>query len=350
MKALSNSAAGAEQLSSPQLIPDSRPDADQGVKNVGEPSGASQIPSAGAAMSRRSMMNKIVSFAAAAAVPVPSPAMPTAPDIRAMHAYAAWLQMERRILCNEIWPQLGSMAEKIVFFDNAGAHWHLRNPDWRSDPQPSSRAAAVLDLVGVDWRNDEHDCGRHHPRKAQCPPLPAGWPSVDAELIELSAKLEPLVREYYARHGEWARRQVQAHKETDERFGEGVPFDVWDTENKRTQTEKGKFFEEALSRIRVGEALESLAELEQEIMPLATAIDKLPVTSLAGLKAKALVAFWRIEPLQASSGEFYFQDEAAFQQLFIAVAEFCGLSGSIAVTGYAMPEWPVLEEDEIGQA
>jgi hypothetical protein len=181
--------------------------------------------------------------------------------------------------------------------------------------------------VGVDWRNGGHDCGLDHPHgEYQAPPR--GWPRVDAELIELSAKFEPLLREYYARHAEWARRQVRAHRETDERFGEGAPHDVWDKDNKRTPTEKGKFFEEILDSIRVGEAAESLAELVPEMQPLADAIDKLPVTSLEGLKAKALVAFWHIEPLTASSGEFHFQDEVAFQRLFVAVAEFCGLAGS----------------------
>lgn len=67
MKPLSNSATGAEQFSSAELIPDSRLIAGQGVKNEGEPSGASQIPSSGAAISRRSIMNMFVSSAAVAA-------------------------------------------------------------------------------------------------------------------------------------------------------------------------------------------------------------------------------------------------------------------------------------------
>ncbi|WP_426443040.1 hypothetical protein [Bradyrhizobium genosp. P] len=166
-------------------------------------------------------------FLTAAAMAVPTVAIaPTtalaalaavAPDRRAAHAYAAWLHMERRILRSELWPDLGTMAEMFVSFDNAGANWHLRHDDWKSDPQPSSRAAAVLDLVGVDWRSDD---GKDHVDSGRRPPLPGGWPRVDAELIELAAKIEPLIQEFYARHFEWGLRSAEVDAELDERFGE----------------------------------------------------------------------------------------------------------------------------------
>ncbi|GEC54784.1 hypothetical protein ABIF38_003533 [Bradyrhizobium japonicum] len=86
--------------------------------------------------------------------------------------------------------------------------------------------------------------------------------------------------------------------------------------------------------------------LDRQLQPLANRIDELPVTSIGGLKAKALVAFWHASPLCAGDHEVYFQDEAAFQRLFIAVAEFCGLAGSVRATGYAMPEWPNVEQQD----
>ncbi len=98
-------------------------------------------------------MNMIVSGAAlaasspAAARLVPSDAL----DRHALEAYASWLFMERRILCGELWPHMGTKADRWVFNDNAGAGWHFRGEgDWRDLPQPSSRTAAVLDLAGVD--------------------------------------------------------------------------------------------------------------------------------------------------------------------------------------------------------
>ena len=114
-------------------------------------------PVVGARPTRRTIMNSLVALPIAAAIPVASPAasMLQAPDTdrRALEAYASWLFMERRILCGELWPNLGAEAERYDLHDNAGAGWHFRGDGgWRDLPQPSSRAAAVLDLVGVDWR------------------------------------------------------------------------------------------------------------------------------------------------------------------------------------------------------
>jgi hypothetical protein len=51
-------------------------------------------------------------------------------------------------------------AERWDWHDNAGAGWHFRgDEDWKNLPQPSTRAAAVLDLVGVDWRVENRDLG-----------------------------------------------------------------------------------------------------------------------------------------------------------------------------------------------
>ncbi|MGY4193364.1 hypothetical protein [Bradyrhizobium sp. USDA 4520] len=79
MKAYRHGAQGAEQLSSSQLIPDSRSIAGQGVKNEREHSGASQIPSGGTGINRRSIMNMFVS-SAAAAVAAPAVALASAPE------------------------------------------------------------------------------------------------------------------------------------------------------------------------------------------------------------------------------------------------------------------------------
>ncbi|UGY23552.1 hypothetical protein HU675_0037285 [Bradyrhizobium septentrionale] len=81
MKAISNSATGAEQLSSSLLIPDSGPIAGLGVKIEGEPSGASSIPSGGTGINRRSIMNMFVSSAAVAAA-TPAAAFASGPNPR----------------------------------------------------------------------------------------------------------------------------------------------------------------------------------------------------------------------------------------------------------------------------
>jgi hypothetical protein len=84
--------------------------------------------------------------------------------------------MERRILCMELWPHLGAAAEDVVFADNAGYNWHFRNGDWRKDPQPTSRAIPVLDLVGVEWRREKEDLDINHADNGSRPALPAHWP------------------------------------------------------------------------------------------------------------------------------------------------------------------------------
>ena len=68
--------------------------------------------------------------------------------------------MERQILCRELYPWMGKEAERFIFNDQAGSDWHFSG---RGDlalnegPQPCSRAVAVLELVGVDWRSGKGD-------------------------------------------------------------------------------------------------------------------------------------------------------------------------------------------------
>jgi hypothetical protein len=79
---------------------------------------------------------------------------------------------------------------------------------------------------------------------------------------------------------------------------------------------------------------------------VANAINAASVTSIEGLRAKALVVFWEVAPLAAGDTEFSFGDEYPFQQLFTAVAEACGLEKKIAATGYKLPELEVDEDEE----
>jgi hypothetical protein len=132
-------------------------------------------------------MNLLVTTAAvAASSPVASATEASgAPDLRALHSYAAWLHMERRLLCTELWPHMSADAERYVWADNAGYNWHLAGDvNWRDKPRPSSRAAAVLDLVGVDWRAPrDWDCGLNHEDDGARPALPQGWPASPRQAV-----------------------------------------------------------------------------------------------------------------------------------------------------------------------
>jgi predicted nucleic acid-binding protein len=78
---------------------------------------------------------------------------------------------------------------------------------------------------------------------------------------------------------------------------------------------------------------------------LANAINASPVNSIEGLRAKALVAFWEVAPLCADQTEFSFDD--AFQQLFTAVAELCGLKDKMVATGYELPDIAMVDDDSV---
>src|ERR1700692_383418 len=193
------SAPGAVQLSSPSVSRDSQPNASQPLVSEGEPHATPPTCSsgAGAKMTRRTIMNSLVALPIAAAVPVASPAMSSSPgaatDRRALEAYASWLFMERRILCGELWPHMGADAERWDFADNAGYGWHFRGRGdlaWDEGPQPSSRAAAVLELVAVDWRQAKPGMGLNHEDTGHRPELPPNWPQIDGDLSRALKDLE----------------------------------------------------------------------------------------------------------------------------------------------------------------
>jgi hypothetical protein len=86
------------------------------------------------------------------------------------------------------------------------------------------------------------------------------------------------------------------------------------------------------------EADDVLSAIHQEMRPLEIAINAASVNSIEGLCVEALVAFREVSPLSSDSSEFFFEDAYPFQQLFTAVAKFCGLKDKIAATGYELPD------------
>jgi hypothetical protein len=105
---LSNSAAGADLLSSEFCVSTSPAGANQMPRKGAEPERVPAISKAqagGHRVTRRTLMNSLVALPIAASVPISSPDLQTTsprPDRRALEAYASWLFMERRLLCNEL--------------------------------------------------------------------------------------------------------------------------------------------------------------------------------------------------------------------------------------------------------
>jgi hypothetical protein len=136
----------------------------------------------------------------------------------------------------------------------------------------------------------------------------------DAELIELGARFEPLVDRYYRAQRNWTGSSAQAREDADD----------------------------------------DLSYIHDEMHPLANAINAASVTSVEGLRVKALVALWEVAPLCLTDTEFSFEDAFSFQQLFTAVAELCGLKEKLAATGYRLPDiglaYDDSEDDDDGEA
>jgi hypothetical protein len=174
-------------------------------------------------------------------------------------------------------------------------------------------------------------------------PLPApptaAAQSPDAELIELGTRFEPLVDRYYVTHRRWSRSLARAHAEHDREFGD--PAD----RNYEYPPEIVAAFRESCERSGAIEADETLSAIHEEMKQLANAINAASVTSIEGLRVKALVAFWQVAPLSAGASEFSFEDAYPFQQLFTAVAELCGLKDKMLATGYELPDIAMVDDD-----
>ena len=115
----------------------------------------------------------------------------------------------------------------------------------------------------------------------------------------------------------------------------------------RVSARKCAAFEAACNRHGVSEASERLDAIAQELSSVANAILALPVTTIEGLRVKALVAFREVAPLCSGDAEYSFDNPPAFQRLFHAVAQVCGLTGKVAATGYVLP-WPETDDDYDG--
>ncbi len=163
--------------------------------------------------------------------------------------------------------------------------------------------------------------------------------TLDAELIELGARFEPLVDRYYVAQGRWSDSLVSAHAENDREFG--TPAE----RNYQYPPEIVAAFEDSCERSGANDADDVLSAIHEEMQHLANAINAASVTSIEGLRAKALVAFWEVAPLCAGDTEFSFEDAYPFQQLFTAVAELCGLKDKIAATGYELPDIAMVDDD-----
>jgi hypothetical protein len=165
--------------------------------------------------------------------------------------------------------------------------------------------------------------------------------TIDADLIALGARFEPLVDQYYVARKRWARSDAPAYAEyramvTDHPEYQGD----FDRHHQVTQN--------CWKRWGVEEALVPLLAIREKMEELTNAINAAPVSSIAGLRVKALAAFWQIAPEHPDDIDYSFADRCSFQQLFTAVAELCGLKDKMAEVGYQLPHVTMANDDDIG--
>jgi len=97
---------------------------------------------------------------------------------------------------------------------------------------------------------------------------------------------------------------AQAHAEHDREFGTAAE------RNYDHPPEIRKALADSCKRSGASEADEAISALHQEMEPLANAINAAPVTSIEGLRAKALVAFWEVAPPGMGETQFSFATHA----------------------------------------
>jgi hypothetical protein len=165
--------------------------------------------------------------------------------------------------------------------------------------------------------------------------------TIDADLIELGARFEPLVDQYYVTRKRWAPLMTAAHAE----YRAMVPDHA---EYRGDFDRRYQVMHDCCERSGESEARAAMDAIRQKMEELANAINAAPVNSIAGLRAKALVAFSEVAPKHAYDTEFSFERTCAFQQLFTAVAELCGLKDKMAAVDYQLPDVTMVDDDDIG--
>jgi hypothetical protein len=146
----------------------------------------------------------------------------------------------------------------------------------------------------------------------------------DAEIVAAGDKFEPLLGKYLTAKFEWAGLSRAAHAEAMAKFGDDYSSDGWAKPLPGTSPGTA-FLHEAHKRNGCDRASSAVHALYEEMEPFAETIRDADVTSIAGLRAKTLVAIWESLPMCAKhEGVFCLEDERSHWSLF---------SGAIAVTG-----------------
>jgi hypothetical protein len=148
---------------------------------------------------------------------------------------------------------------------------------------------------------------------------------MDTEIITAGQKFEEMFSRYMPAWFEWARLHRDARAEAEAKFGDDYSSPAW-REPSPGQSPAEKFFHNTLVRNGTDRASDAVHALHQEMEPLAEFIRDGEIKSLAGLRAKALVAMWDSRPDCAiHDGCLNFEDEWSLHSLMTGVVAVTGL-------------------------
>jgi hypothetical protein len=146
-------------------------------------------------LSRRALVQGLA-VAPAAAVGLVTAAAAATPEVAGLNrdkllfAYSEWLHLERRMLAREMFPDWSAADDFVPCNTGACSFYFPHGQDWRQVPQPSTRAAAVLSAVGLDFGEVSH--GIHDG------PLKLGTEASDVTLLRLGRELKAAWAEHRA--------------------------------------------------------------------------------------------------------------------------------------------------------
>ena len=153
--------------------------------------------------------------------------------------------------------------------------------------------------------------------------------AADAEIVAAGERFEPLLGKYLTARFEWAGLSRAAHAEACEKFGDDYSSDGWSKPLPGTSPGTA-FLHEVHKRNGCDRASDAVYALYKEMEPFAEMIRDADVTSIAGLRAKALVAIWDCQPLSSRhEGGFDFDNEQSHWSLFSGAVSVTGLSNMV---------------------
>ena len=145
----------------------------------------------------------------------------------------------------------------------------------------------------------------------------------DAEVTLAGEKFQALLRRYVPGWVEWAGLSREAHAVTEAKFGNDYSAPAWTF---RGPGEARAYLHEAHALNGTDRASDAQTALYKEMEPLSELIRDTEIQSIAGLRAKTLVAIWQTIPTSTSHDGCLEINDPDLYSLLVASIAVTGLS------------------------